>query len=118
MNRSDFLACRYCDTINSMVHVMQQRQIQPKYQHDWTFSFTKLGRDYTKALKTLKTFTKKVIGEKRAQFDDIKDTPKGRVAFLDLLMKAELPDGSKLNDDDIQEEVDTFMFEGEVWDFS
>ena len=38
--------------------------------------------------------------------------PKGRVAFLDLLMRAVLPDGSKLNNEDIQEEVDTFMFEG------
>ena len=34
---------------------------------------------------------------------------KGRVAFLDLLIQATLPDGSKLNDSDIQEEV-YFLF--------
>ena len=34
------------------------------------------------------------------------------VTLLDILISAELPDGSKLKDSDIQEEVDTFMFEG------
>ena len=34
------------------------------------------------------------------------------VTFLDILISATLPDGSKLKDSDIQEEVDTFMFEG------
>ena len=105
---------RYCDTINSMVHVMQQRQIQPHYQNEITFAMTNLKKDYDKALGTLHAFTKKVIKEKRANLtEDLKeDAPKGRVAFLDLLMKAVLPDGSMLNDSDIQEEVDTFMFEG------
>lgn len=27
----------YCDTINAMVHVMQQRQIQPHLQNEYTF---------------------------------------------------------------------------------
>ena len=98
---------------------MQQRQIQPWYQYEILFSMSPLKRDYDKALSTLHEFTKQVIREKRAQVEDVDSAmtaeataPKGRIAFLDLLLKAVLPDGSKLNDDDIQEEVDTFMFEG------
>ena len=95
---------------------MQRRQIYPWYQYEIFFSMSNLKRDYDEALSTLHEFTKEVICEKRAQVEDVDSAmtaaPKGRIAFLDLLLKAVLPDGSKLNDDDIQEEVDTFMFEG------
>ena len=63
---------------------------------------------YDEALDTLQKFTKNVILEKREQFEsqnttETNDIPKGRVAFLDLLLQAVLPDGSKLSDADIQE---------------
>ena len=69
------------------------------------------------ALAALHEFTRDAIKKKRAEYealpiaDDV-EIRKGRVAFIDILLRAVLPDGSKLNDTDIQEEVDTFLFEG------
>ena len=98
-----------------MVHVAQQRQIFPWLRNETLFKASPLKKIYDEALYKLKKFTKDVISEKRKIYEqnaDVDALPKGRVAFLDLLMRAVLPDGSKLNNADIQEEVDTFMFEG------
>ncbi len=53
-----------------------------------------------------------IIADKRQDLDKTDVVKKGPIAFLDSLMTVKLPDGSMLNDADIQEEVDTFMFEG------
>ena len=44
-----------------MVHVMQQRQIQPQYQIEAFFSMSSMKKDYDQALATLHGFTKRVI---------------------------------------------------------
>ena len=74
-----------------------------------------IKKEYDRTLKILKDFTRSIIEDRLHNFTSSHEEKKGRVAFLDLLIqqKMENADGADnwtLND--IQEEVDTFMFEG------
>ena len=79
---------------------------------------TPAGFQWRNILATLHGFTNNVIQERKAEYANTKQGAvqddvgiKRRLAFLDLLIEAS-DDGKALNDDDIREEVDTFMFEG------
>jgi cytochrome P450 len=72
---------------------------------------TSNGREFKRCLKILHGFTRKVINERNAEFEASNYKAQKRIALLDLLLKSKHEDNS-LTFDDIQEEVDTFMFEG------
>ena len=78
---------------------------------DFFYNRTKNGIEHQKCLDILQGFTRKVILERNAEFTNSNFTTSKRVAFLDMLLKAKSEDPT-LTFDDIQEEVDTFMFEG------
>lgn len=77
------------------------------------------GGEYDTCLKLVTDFTRKVIAIRGKEFEesgevvDFEDADfvaKKKLAFLDLLLSVQ-KDG-KLTEEDIREEVDTFMFEG------
>jgi len=75
---------------------------------DLIFKFLPEGREHDRCLNIVHQFTQKVIQD-RAQAFQADEIHGKRSAFLDLLLK-QMHD-EQLTLDDIQEEVDTFMFE-------
>lgn len=89
------------------------------YRTDFFFQFSKIAENQRYAVKVLHDFTDKVINDRRCElidqavkndFNDQEFGIKRKKAFLDVLLEATV-DGEPLEDLDIREEVDTFMFE-------
>uniref|UniRef100_A0A914HZN6 Cytochrome P450 n=1 Tax=Globodera rostochiensis TaxID=31243 RepID=A0A914HZN6_GLORO len=81
---------------------------------DTIFNWFGDGKEHSWALKVLHSFTRNVIGERREMRarEGMGTSGNGdeRLAFLDLLL--EMEQHGELKEQDIQNEVDTFMFEG------
>lgn len=77
------------------------------------FYLTRHGKEYSRCLKILHGFTRNVIQKKKKSFEasSSPDKKSKRLAFLDMLLNVS-DEGKALSSEDIQEEVDTFMFEG------
>ncbi|XP_067124836.1 cytochrome P450 4C1-like [Centruroides vittatus] len=94
--------------------------------NDPIFKLSPLGRRFQKHIETVHEFDRKVMREKKQKMiEELEDNQtidnfqeekevvgvKKRRAFLDFLLYHHLTDGS-LDEEDIREEDDTFMFEG------
>ena len=108
----------YVRAIYEASEIMHQRQRSPWLWDDRLFYLTPTGSKFKSMLSTLHGFTNKVIHERKLEFQaqsggKLQDEVgiKKKLAFLDLLIDAS-DDGNVLTDEDIREEVDTFMFEG------
>ncbi|CRL07638.1 CLUMA_CG020602, isoform A [Clunio marinus] len=132
----------YVKAVYEIGSVVQKRQARFWMQSDFIFKLTEDYKTHERCLKILHGFSYGVIRERKEQmktaellrknkfdqnnnklsvdengnntgmFDDEESFgKKKRLAFLDLLITAS-GNGSILNDEDIREEVDTFMFEG------
>lgn len=88
---------------------------------EFIYQFTKTYRREVKALKTLHGFTNSVISSRRnelanakqnrsAHDDELDIGIKKKTAFLDVLLQVTI-DGKPLSDEDIREEVNTFIYE-------
>jgi len=86
------------------------------YWFDFIFNLTSSGKEYFKTLKVLHNFTIDVINKsierrkmEKASHNKVHDSKKKKV-FLEMLL--DLYDKGEIDVKGIQEEVDTFMFEG------
>ncbi|KAF4517615.1 hypothetical protein B566_EDAN002846 [Ephemera danica] len=113
----------YVNAIYELTDLVIHRMIRPWLWPKWIFSLTNTGRKFQQCVDILHKFTLKVIQERRKKLSDSKNEnvnasendldgilKRRKIAFLDLLIRASEKD-STLTDEDIREEVDTFMFE-------
>ena len=118
----------YIRAVHEMSAIVQRRQTTVRLIAQYLFPLLPDARRQISCLKFLKSFTRKVIRERKAQIahegvgreeqvngEKVSDQDdygvlKQRSAFLTTLLRSQK--ANSLTDDDIQEEVDTFMFEG------
>ncbi|XP_078404874.1 cytochrome P450 4V2-like [Cetorhinus maximus] len=113
----------YIRAIYKMSDLIHRRQKMPWFWPDFLFNTFGDGKEHDEALKILHTFTEKVIEERSCKTENAEEfnhsdsdsnswRKKKRKAFLDMILSATDEGGNKLSQQDIREEVDTFMFEG------
>ncbi|XP_064098017.1 cytochrome P450 4c3-like isoform X1 [Macrobrachium nipponense] len=105
--------------------LIQQRQARPWLQPDILYKLSGYAKEFNSCLKVLHDLSYSCIKERGDAYrerknkseeeekreDDALLGKKQRLAFLDLLLEASEKDPT-ITDEDIREEVDTFMFEG------
>ncbi|CAF0836423.1 unnamed protein product [Didymodactylos carnosus] len=99
----------YVEAVARIGDIIVQRMTTPWMWPNFLFKLFPIGREHEKLLKILHDFSRNIINNRAQQFGGNQLHSK-RMAFLDTLL-AKMHD-EQLTMEDIQEEVDTFMFEG------
>ncbi|KAH8270580.1 hypothetical protein KR018_012042, partial [Drosophila ironensis] len=114
----------YAEAVNECTALMCWRFMSVYLQSEFLFTLTHphLKWRQTQLIRTMHEFTTKVIEQRRNVLEEQQRMAGGstgasdvgakqRMALLDVLLMATM-DGRPLSNDEIREEVDTFMFEG------
>ncbi|XP_065366483.1 cytochrome P450 4d2-like [Calliphora vicina] len=126
VNAQEQPGLEYAQAITTVARIMANRFIKPLQRTDVLFRLTapKQYQESQRCIKVLHKFTTDVIEQRRAALEQsLKDgslktetedselNTKKRMALLDVLLQSSV-NGVPLTNEDIREEVDTFMFEG------
>ncbi|XP_044270353.1 cytochrome P450 4d2-like isoform X2 [Tribolium madens] len=109
---------KYVEAVTGFLEIFTLRFFSAWLRHPLIFRFSDKYKKYVEYLKILHDFTNTIIKKRKEEFKLLQDTPKiseegikRRAALLDMLLEVS-DNGKNLSDEDIREEVDTFMFEG------
>ncbi|XP_067928638.1 cytochrome P450 4V2-like [Watersipora subatra] len=101
----------YVKAVYLVKEAVAVRQRTPWYWPDFIYNSLPVGRKVNKAIDTMHQYAYKVIRERQEMKGEVEFGGKHK-AFLDILLECRDEHGNALTDEEIREEVDTFMFEG------
>ncbi|XP_044272411.1 cytochrome P450 4c3-like [Tribolium madens] len=109
----------YVQSVKNMCRIVVERSISPLQMCPFIYPLTKNYWTEKKSLKILHKQTNDVINARRKELESSKENSsneeenftKKKKPFLDLLLETKI-DNRMLTQEEIREEVDTFMFEG------
>lgn len=101
---------QYLKDVGRMSEILFLRGIKPWLWNPILNCIIGTGFEERKLLQKLHHFTNSVIRERKQNFVQVKKDKKVRMSFLDTMLNVAEEHG--LTEEDIREEVDTFMFEG------
>lgn len=103
----------FCENINKVKDIIGRRWMNPLIHSDFVFALTSDGKDMKNCCKYLHEFSCNLIKLRRQALEDDPSLLKKRhLDFLDILLSARDDSGEGLTDQEIRDEVDTFMFAG------
>ncbi|XP_004740433.1 cytochrome P450 4A11 isoform X2 [Mustela putorius furo] len=114
--QADRYSQSYLQAIRDLNNLVLSRVRNVFYQKDIIYRLTTEGRWNHRACQLAHQHTDRVIKLRKAQLQEEgnleKVKSKRHLDFLDILLFAQMENGSSFSDKDLRAEVDTFMFEG------
>lgn len=102
----------YCKAVGTLARLWMTRSRSPWLFPDIVFYLTPIGREFRKNCKYVHTVAEEVINARRKSLETEDISTKKCLDFLDILLTAKDSDGKGLTQEEIRNEVDTFLFEG------
>ena len=115
----------YAHAVLGLTSCIIKRYYNPLQHSDFLFALSSNGRKFYRYKKTSDDVSQNIIAQRRKVLADVgnmtseeaeqfvrKKTRRRYLDFLDILLTVRDEDGNGLSDAEIQEQVDTFLFEG------
>ncbi|XP_077862946.1 cytochrome P450 4F2-like [Saccoglossus kowalevskii] len=104
----------YIRGVYALSYLIAERIRFVPYHSDIIYNLSISGYKFRKALRAVHGYSARVIQERKQALQQSGDDKPARkyIDFLDILLSAKDEDGNGLSDQELQDEVDTFMFEG------
>ncbi|XP_045173891.2 cytochrome P450 4A2-like [Mercenaria mercenaria] len=105
---------RYIKAVQQLSTLLWHRMTTPLLLFDFIYNLSPVGREHKRLLDVVHEFTADIIATRQKLLKQQPDLTKHkrRLDFLDILLTAKDEHGHGLSQQEIQDEVDTFTFEG------